>query len=224
MAKPKKDKKKQTGKRSEKLSQNQRQSVVVNVLLAKSRAGRKPSGKKVMPVLIQPPIRMIVSSGDIMNRQPPKPQLLGDDIRKLIQLEVRNPITELRQDFLSRIESRPRTDIIGKDDEMEMMMERFNRKIIGKGDEVDRMLESFNRKIISSDDEVERMTESDFIRRFGEEQSLGRSRSDITDVFEPRVIDGASIEMLMNGDYGFTRTGNRRISPTKKQRDAINKK
>jgi hypothetical protein len=201
MPKDKKDKR----KRSQKQSQNQRQSVVVNVLLAKHRAGRKPSGKKATPIFIQPPIRMNVSYGDILNREPPKPQLLGEDIRKLIAVEVKNPIAELRKDFLSRVESKPRTEIMEKPNE-EMM------KIILELDEIRKRPDE------DEDNSLERIAE-----RFNN-ISLGGGTSDTTDarLFEPRFIDGASIDMLRVENYGLTRTGNKRTAPTKKQRDAIN--
>ena len=200
MPKDKKDKR----KRIQKQSQNQRQSVVVNVLLAKHRAGRKPSGKKAIPIIYQPPIRMNVSYGDILNREPPKPQLLGEDIRKLIQSEVRNPIAELRKDFLSRVESKPRTEIMEKPNEAMM-------KIILELDEIRKRPDE------DEDNSLERIAE-----RFNN-ISLGGGTSDIDErVFEPRIIDGSTIDMLLVGNYGVTKTGNRRTAPTKKQRDAIN--
>ena len=183
MPKDKKDKR----KRSQKQSQNQRQSVVVNVLLAKHRAGRKPSGKKAIPIIYQPPIRMNVSYGDILNREPPKPQLLGEDIRRIIKEEIKSPVAELREDFLSRVASKPRTEIMQNPNEDE-------------DNSIERIAERFNNI------------------------SLGGGTSDTTDarLFEPRFIDGASIDMLTVGNYGVTRTGNKRTAPTKKQRDAIN--
>jgi hypothetical protein len=184
----------------QKQSQRQSQNVVVNLVLAKHHAKRKPSGKKSIPiatpVFYQPPIRMIQSYGDVMQREPPKSQILGEDIRKIIKEEIKSPVAELREDFLSRIESRPKQDIIEKKG---MSMYDF-----GTGFE-----ESFDA--------------ADLEKSFNELSLLppsGGSRQ--KDMFGIDY-DGASLEMLLAGNYGLTKGGNRRSSPTKRQRDAINK-
>lgn len=183
----------------QKQSQRQSQNVVVNVVLAKHQAKRKPSGKKSIPiatpVFYQPPIRMIQSYGDVMQREPPKSQILGEDIRKIIKEEIKSPVAELREDFLSRIESRPKQDIIEKKG---MSMYDFGTGFEESFDAAD-LEKSFN--------ELSLLPPSGGGRRpFGETE-----------------YDGATLDMLLAGNYGLTKTGNRRISSTKKQRDAISK-
>jgi hypothetical protein len=185
----------------QKQSQRQSQNVVVNVVLAKHQAKRKPSGKKSIPiatpVFYQPPIRMIQSYGDVMQREPPKSQILGEDIRKIIKEEIKSPVAELREDFLSRVESRPKQDII---DKKNMSMYDF-----GTGFE-----ESFDA--------------ADLERSFNELSLLPPSEGGITQR-DPFLVDydGATLEMLLSGNYGLTKGGNRRSVATKRQRDAINK-
>lgn len=184
----------------QKQSQRQSQNVVVNVVLAKHQAKRKPSGKKAIPiatpVFYQPPIRMIQSYGDVMQREPPKSQILGEDIRKIIKEEIKSPVAELREDFLSRVESRPKQDII---DKKNMSMYDF-----GTGFE-----ESFD--------------VADLEKSFNELSLLppsgGRRQQDRFEI----DYDGATLEMLLAGNYGLTKGGNRRSAATKRQRDAINK-
>ena len=179
----------------QKQSQRQSQNVVVNVVLAKHHAKRKPSGKKSIPIatpiFYQPPIRMIQSYGDVMQREPPKSQILGEDIRNIIKEEIKSPVAELREDFLSRIESIPKRNIIEKK-------------------EKDTSLYDFETGF----------EEDDLERAFDGMSIGGGSRQ--KDIFGIDY-DGASLEMLLAGNYGFTKGGNKRSSPTKRQRDAINK-
>lgn len=181
----------------QKQSQRQSQNVVVNVVLAKHQAKRKPSGKKAIPiatpVFYQPPIRMIQSYGDVMQREPPKSQILGEDIRKIIKEEIKSPVAELREDFLSRIESRPKQDI----------MERT----IPKEDKDKSLYDVY-----------------DLETSFDAISLLPRTGGGITQR-DPFLIDydGATLEMLLAGNYGLTKGGNKRSVPTKRQSDAIKK-
>ena len=101
----------------QKQSQRQSQNVVVNVVMAKHRARTKPSGKKATPIIYQPPIRMIQSYGDVLARDPPKPSLLGEEIKQILeQYKKQQPVAELREDFLSRVESKPKERLIPKYD------------------------------------------------------------------------------------------------------------
>lgn len=188
----------------QKQSQRQSQNVVVNVVLAKHQAKRKPSGKLAVPVIYQPPIRMIQSYGDIMPREPPKQQILGEDIRKIIKEEIKSPVAELREDFLSRIENKPKD------------------------------------RLIPPPLPIAEPAPYDFSTGFEEPvdmDELTRGFEDITLTpsggrRDPFLIDydGATLEMLLSGNYGLTRPrsdgtggGNRRTSPTKRQKDAIDK-
>jgi hypothetical protein len=184
----------------QKQSQRQSQNVVVNVVLAKHYAKRKPSGKKSIPIatpiFYQPPIRMIQSYGDVMQREPPKTQILGEDIRKIIKEEIKSPVAELREDFLSRVESRPKQDI----------------------------LEKKEKSLYDFSTGFEESFDADDLERAFDEMSLlppsgGSRQKDIFGI----DYDGASLEMLLDGNYGFTKGGNKRSSPTKRQKDAINK-
>lgn len=101
----------------QKQSQRQSQNVVVNVVMAKHSAKRKPSGKQATPIIYQPPIRMIQSYGDVLAREPPKPSLLGEEIKQILeQYKKHQPVSELREDFLSRVESKPKERLIPKYD------------------------------------------------------------------------------------------------------------
>jgi hypothetical protein len=184
----------------QKQSQRQSQNVVVNVVLAKHYAKRKPSGKKSIPIatpiFYQPPIRMIQSYGDVMQREPPKTQILGEDIRKIIKEEIKSPVAELREDFLSRVESRPKQDI----------------------------LEKKEKSLYDFSTGFEESFDADDLERAFDGMSLlppsgGSRQKDIFGI----DYDGASLEMLLDGNYGFTKGGNKRSSPTKRQKDAINK-
>lgn len=192
----------------QKQSQRQSQNVVVNVVLAKHQAKRKPSGKKAVPIstpiFYQPPIRMIQSYGDVMQREPPKPQILGEDIRKIIKEEIKSPVAELREDFLSRVESRPKQEIIRPKQEI---MEKKDKSLYDFGTGFE---ESFDA--------------DDLGRRF-DEMSLSPSGGGGRTQRDPFLIeyDGATLEMLLAGDFGFTKGGNTRTAPTKKQKDAIAK-
>jgi len=183
----------------QKQSQRQSQNVVVNVVLAKHQAKRKPSGKKSIPiatpVFYQPPIRMIQSYGDVMQREPPKSQILGEDIRKIIKEEIKSPVAELREDFLSRIDSRPKQDIMEKKD---------------------KSIYDFSTGFEESFDA------DDLEKSFNELSLLPPSGGGIRDPFLVDY-DGATLEMLLSGNYGLTKGGNRRSAPTKRQRDAITK-
>ena len=182
----------------QKQSQRQSQNVVVNVVLAKHYAKRKPSGKKSIPIatpiFYQPPIRMIQSYGDVMQREPPKSQILGEYIRKIIKEEIKSPVAELREDFLSRVESRPKQDIIIKKEKDTSLYD------FGTGFE-----ESFD---------------ADDLERAFDAISIGGGRQ--KDIFTIDY-DGVSLEMLLAGNYGFTKGGKKRSLPTKRQKDAINK-
>ena len=189
----------------QKQSQRQSQNVVVNVVLAKHQAKRKPSGKKSIPiatpVFYQPPIRMIQSYGDVMQREPPKSQILGEDIRKIIKEEIKSPVAELREDFLSRIESIPKREIRLPKDLKQDKIEKKDNSLYDFGTGFEETFDA-----------------GDLVREF-DEMSIGGGRRP----FGETEYDGATLDMLLAGNYGLTKTGNRRISPTKKQRDAISK-
>jgi len=170
----------------QKQSQRQSQNVVVNVVLAKHRAKSKPSGKKAIPIvtpILQPPIRMNVSYGDFFQREQPKREILGEEFRKILAEEIAKskPVAELREDFLSRIDSKPKDRLIPPP------------------------LYDFE---TGFEEPIQRPTEEN------------RSSED---VFEPRY-DGATLDMLMSGDYGTTRTGRRRQQPTVSQKNILRSK
>ena len=174
----------------EKQSQRQSQNVVVNIVMAKHRAPRKPSGKKAQPIIYQPPIRMIQSYGDVLAREPPKPSLLGEEIKQILeQYKKHQPVSELREDFLSRVESKPKDRLIPKYD-----------------------FESGFEEPVEYNDSEGRLVDMS--------TSPTRARRKPKD---PSTInyDGATIEMLMEGNYGRTKGGGIRNTPTKKQEMAI---
>lgn len=187
----------------QKQSQRQSQNVVVNVVMAKHTARRKPSGKLAQPVIVQPPIRMIQSYGDVMAREPPKPQILGEDIRKLIGETIKSPIGELRQEFLSRVENKPKDRLIPPPLPFD-----FSTGFEEPPAEVDYVADDrFRRDILPRP------------RRDDTPEDLSLTE----DVFEPRY-DGATLDMLIRRDYGLTRTGNPRRQPTATQRNILRSK
>lgn len=153
--------------------QKQSQKVIVNLVMAKHYARRKPSGKRAQPIIYQPPIRMIQSYGDVLARQPPQQQILGEDFRKIIKEEIKTPVSELREEFLSRVESKPKEQIIDEPEFLQPIK-------VEEGERVER------------------------------------------NPFEI-MYDGATLEMLLTGNYGLTNSGRQRTTPTKRQQIVINK-
>ena len=175
----------------QKQSQRQSQNVVVNVIMAKHTARRKPSGKKAIPIatpILQPPIRMNVSYGDILQREQPKREILGEEFRKILAEEIAKskPVAELREDFLSRIDSKPKDRLIPPP------------------------LYDF-----------ESGFEEPPLKPIREETPSDLSLTE--DIFEARY-DGATLDMLIRGDYGTTRTGRRRQQPTISQKNILRSK
>jgi hypothetical protein len=170
--------------------QKQSQNVIVNLVMAKHYARRKPSGKRMQPVIYQPPIRMIQSYGDVLARQPPQQQILGEDFRKIIKEEIKTPVSELREEFLSRVESKPKEKMI---------------PITPVYD------------FTTGFDEPEPVAKLEPIDERREMSELSE------DMFTPRY-DGATLEMLLIGDYGFTRSGRKRTTPTVSQKAILRTK
>jgi hypothetical protein len=176
--------------------QKQSQNVIVNLVMAKHYARRKPSGKRMQPVIYQPPIRMIQSYGDVLARQPPQQQILGEDIRKIIQQEVKTPVSELREEFLSRVESKPKEKMI---------------PITPVYD------------FTTGFDEPEPVAKLEPIRERSERSERSETSEMTEDMFTPRY-DGATLEMLLIGDYGFTKSGRKRTTPTISQKAILRTK
>lgn len=173
--------------------QKQSQNVIVNLVMAKHYARRKPSGKRMQPVIYQPPIRMIQSYGDVLARQPPQQQILGEDFRKIIKEEIKTPVSELREEFLSRVESKPKEKMI---------------PITPVYD------------FTTGFDEPEPVAKLEPIRERSERSEMSEMTEDM---FTPRY-DGATLEMLLIGDYGYTKSGRKRTTPTASQKAILKKK
>ena len=195
----------------QKQSQRQSQNVVVNVVLAKHRAKSKPSGKKAIPIatpILQPPIRMNVSYGDFFQREQPKREILGEEFRKILAEEISKskPIAELREDFMSRVESKPKERLIPPPlYDFESGFEEPSIKPV--------------REETPSDLSI---TEDLFEPRTEGRPPLTRGGSGIRDPFTINY-DGATLEMLLSGDYGLTDGKQVRLKPTKRQEKVIEK-